>query len=132
MTSYFEDEFSVRQVLNKVLNSTEDGLQMALSSDIQIGAVEIKNGASDVRATVQAANTATGTATTALITQPVDKTGVTLGAGFSIPEYDYISLGYTGVDLTTVIYKSGGASGTTAATLTLAYTASVLQSVTKS
>ncbi len=45
--------------------------------------------------------------------------------------YDYISLGYTGSNLTTVIYKSGGSSGTTVATLTLGYTGSNLVSVTK-
>lgn len=52
--------------------------------------------------------------------------------GLSIPEHDYISLGYTGSDLTTVVYKTGGSSGTTVATLTLAYTAGNLVSVTKS
>jgi len=36
-------------------------------------------------------------------------------------KYDYISLGYTGNNLTTVIYKLGGVSGTTVATLTLGY-----------
>lgn len=45
--------------------------------------------------------------------------------------FDYIALGYTGDDLTTVVYKTGGASGTVVSTLTLAYTASVLQSVTR-
>lgn len=45
--------------------------------------------------------------------------------------YDYISLGYTGTNLTTVTYKINGSSGTTVATLTLAYTGSVLDSVTK-
>jgi hypothetical protein len=46
--------------------------------------------------------------------------------------YDYIALSYTGTNLTTVVYKSGGAGGTTIATLTLAYTGSVLDSVTRS
>ncbi len=45
--------------------------------------------------------------------------------------YDYISLGYTGDNLTTVVYKVGGAGGTTVATLTLGYSGSVLTSVTK-
>ena len=47
-------------------------------------------------------------------------------------EYDYISLGYDGDNLTTVVYKSGGASGTTAATLTLAYSGTKITSVTRS
>lgn len=47
-------------------------------------------------------------------------------------DHDYIGLGYTGDNLTTVTYKSGGAGGTTVATLTLAYTGARLDSITKS
>ena len=51
----------------------------------------------------------------------------------AIPACDYISLSYTGSNLTTVVYKTGGAGGTTVATLTLAYDASNnLTSITKS
>jgi hypothetical protein len=47
--------------------------------------------------------------------------------------YDYISMSYTDGNLTGVIYKTGGASGTTVATLTLGYDGSNnLTSVTKS
>ena len=42
-------------------------------------------------------------------------------AGFNIPKYDYQSLGYTSDNLTTMVFKTGGVSGTTVATLTLAY-----------
>jgi hypothetical protein len=53
--------------------------------------------------------------------------------GFSLPTYDYISCSYTGSNLTGVVYKSGGSSGTTVATLTLGYDGSNnLTSVTKS
>jgi len=53
--------------------------------------------------------------------------------GFSLPAYDYISCSYTGSNLTGVVYKTGGASGTSVATLTLAYDGSNnLTSVTKS
>lgn len=52
--------------------------------------------------------------------------------GLSIPEHDYISLSYTGSDLTGVVYKTGGSGGTTVATLTLAYSDGNLTSVTKS
>ncbi len=45
--------------------------------------------------------------------------------------YDYISLSYTGDNLTGVVYKTGGSGGTTVATLTLGYTGSTLISVTK-
>lgn len=46
-------------------------------------------------------------------------------------QYDYIELGYTGSDLTSVIYKTGGVGGTIVATLTLTYTGGNLISVTK-
>jgi hypothetical protein len=53
--------------------------------------------------------------------------------GLEIPAHDYIALSYTGTNLTGVTYKEGGASGTTVATLTLAYDGSNnLTSVTKS
>lgn len=54
-------------------------------------------------------------------------------AGFSIPAYDYLSLGYDGSgNLTSVVYKTGGSGGTTVGTLTLGYTSGNLTSVTKS
>jgi hypothetical protein len=47
--------------------------------------------------------------------------------------YDYISLSYTGSNLTGVVYKYGGAGGTTISTLVLAYDGSNnLISITKS
>jgi hypothetical protein len=49
--------------------------------------------------------------------------------GFSLPVYDYISLGYTSTNLTSVVYKLGGSSGTIVATLTLGYTGTDLVSV---
>jgi hypothetical protein len=45
--------------------------------------------------------------------------------------YDYVSLGYTGADLTSVIFKLGGSGGTVVSTLTLAYASGNLTSVTK-
>jgi len=47
-------------------------------------------------------------------------------------EYDYISLAYSGANLITVVYKTDGASGATVATLTLAYTGTTLNSITRS
>jgi hypothetical protein len=52
-------------------------------------------------------------------------------AGLTPAAYDYISLSYTGSNLTGVVFKSGGSGGTTIATLTLAYSGSTLTSVTK-
>lgn len=73
--------------------------------------------------------------------------GVTLGAevevtndagnplpvvqGLSIPKHDYINLVYSGSSLTGVVYKASGVSGTTVGTLALAYSGTVLTSVTR-
>jgi len=46
-------------------------------------------------------------------------------------EFDTIVLGYTGNNITTVTYKTGGVSGTTVATLTLSYSGGNLVSVAK-
>lgn len=42
-------------------------------------------------------------------------------SGLVTEEYDYVGLGYTESNLTSVVYKTGGASGTVVATLTLGY-----------
>lgn len=45
--------------------------------------------------------------------------------------YDYVSLSYTGDNLTGCVFKVGGSGGTTVGTLVLAYTGSNLTSVTR-
>ena len=46
--------------------------------------------------------------------------------------FDYVSLSYTGKNLTGVVFKTGGSGGTTVSTLTLGYDATnKLTSVTK-
>lgn len=52
-------------------------------------------------------------------------------SGLVTEEFDYIALGYSGSDLTTVTYKTGGAGGTTVATLTLVYSGANLVSITR-
>lgn len=53
--------------------------------------------------------------------------------GLSVPAHDHVTLGYTTGNLTSVVYRTGGAGGTVVATLTLAYDGSGnLISVTKS
>jgi hypothetical protein len=53
--------------------------------------------------------------------------------GLSIPTHDYISMSYTGSNLTGVVYKIGGSGGATVATLALTYDGSSnLLTVTKS
>ena len=42
-------------------------------------------------------------------------------SGLSLPVHDYISCSYTGSNLTQVVYKDGGSSGTVVATLDLTY-----------
>lgn len=47
-------------------------------------------------------------------------------------EYNYVSFGYNATgDLTTAVYKSGGAGGTVVATLTLGYADGQLDSIVK-
>jgi hypothetical protein len=47
--------------------------------------------------------------------------------------YDYVSLSYTGTDVTTAVFKLGGPSGSVQATLTLTYSSpGVLSSVQRS
>lgn len=53
-------------------------------------------------------------------------------SGFNITKYDYIALTYSGSNITQVVYKRGGSSGTIVGTLTLEYSGSNLVSVTKS
>jgi hypothetical protein len=44
-------------------------------------------------------------------------------AGLVTLAYDYINITYTGVNATTVVFKTGGSGGTTVATLTITYDA---------
>jgi hypothetical protein len=58
-----------------------------------------------------------------------------IAAGLSIPKHDYISFSPSAAPSTgnqTITYKTGGAGGTTVATLTLAFVTGNLASVTKS
>lgn len=49
------------------------------------------------------------------------KTNTNKLVGLGISEYDYVSYAYTGSNLTGAVFKTGGAAGTTVATLTLTY-----------
>ena len=58
---------------------------------------------------------------------------IPVASNLSIPEHDYVSCSYTGSNLTGAVFKSGGSSGTTVATLVLTYDGSNnLLTVTKS
>lgn len=56
-----------------------------------------------------------------------------LNFGVLVPKiYDYIALTYTDNNPTTVVYKTGGASGTTQATLTITYSGDNISTITRS
>ena len=44
-----------------------------------------------------------------------------VSGGFPVPTYDYIDNTYVGGNLTTTVYKRGGASGTVVGTVTMTY-----------
>jgi hypothetical protein len=46
---------------------------------------------------------------------------VVIMAGLNIPLHDYVDCGYTGSNLTSVVFKNGGSGGNTVATLALTY-----------
>jgi hypothetical protein len=62
---------------------------------------------------------------------PVYRQRVSVGNALVPSSYDHITLGYTGDDLTSVIYRQGGAAGTVVATLTLGYTDGILTTVAR-
>jgi hypothetical protein len=88
-------------------------------SDIQIGAVEIKDGTGASRASVNSSGALSV---------------LDMVANSLVPSvYDYIELSYSGSNVSQVIYKNGGTGGITVSTLNLGYdTASNLTSVLKS
>ena len=51
--------------------------------------------------------------------------------GLEIPTHDYIANTYTGANVTSQVYKRGGASGKVVATLTMTYDGSNLLTVTR-
>lgn len=59
--------------------------------DIEIGAVELKDGTTDARATINAANTARTSATTVVAVQPLDETGAIIKGGGASVTAQYIS-----------------------------------------
>lgn len=99
---------------------------------IQIGGVQLDNLNVNTDQIEAKQDTTNALLTTTAADLAATKASAASIAGMAIPANDYISLSYTGANLTGVVYKSGGAAGTTVATLTLAYSGSNLISVTKS
>lgn len=165
---------------DKVVTVTTVGVKEALDvnllgGDIEIRAVELKDGSNDNRASISSSgelkvngsvevtsipdvtvtnmipSVETGLAKDLTLTDGTQKTKITNGSNIAsvdsnnalrvfdsvanslVPSsYDYINLSYTGSDLTQVVFKTGGSSGTIVSTLTLAYSSGNLVSVTKS
>jgi hypothetical protein len=86
------------------------------TSDIQIGAVEIKSATTDARADVNS----------------VGQLAVNVGNSLAPSNYDYVALSYDGSgNLTSSVYKIGGSAGTTTATISFEYSGSDLVSISK-
>jgi hypothetical protein len=52
--------------------------------------------------------------------------------GLAIPEHDYVSLTYSGANITEIVYRSGGVNGLVVTTLTLSYSGDNLITIAKS
>lgn len=120
---------SIKHELQIIREEHDDNLLAKKVSLVNSTGVISSSNPLPVEAVVDSSVLPTGASTSALQT-----TGNTyLGgiAGLVPSAYDYISLTYTGSNLTGVVYKVGGSGGTTVATLTLAYSGSNLTSVTK-
>jgi hypothetical protein len=121
---------------NLIVGKDPDGNKVPVAVDstgkIQIGGVQLDNlnvNTDQIEAKQDVTNALLTTTSADLAATKASAASI---AGMAIPANDYISLSYTGANLTSVVYKSGGASGTTVATLTLDYSGSDLISVTKS
>lgn len=73
------------------VDPTTGELLTKMSSDIEIGAVELKNGATDARAIINAANTARTATDNVLLTQPIDETGAIIKGGGASLSAEYLS-----------------------------------------
>ena len=120
-----------------MIGKTSDGKKLPVLIDstgkIQVGGVQLDNlnvNTDQIEAKQDTTNALLTTTAADVASLKVSNTKV---PGFSLPSYDYISCSYTGSNLTGVVYKSGGSSGTMVATLTLGYDGSNnLTSVSKS
>jgi hypothetical protein len=120
-----------------MIGKTATGLKLPVLVDstgkIQIGGVQLDNLNVNTDQIESKQDTTNALLTTTAADVATIKGNSAKVPGFSLPAYDYISCSYTGSNLTGVVYKFGGSSGTTVTTLTLGYDGSNnLTSVTKS
>lgn len=122
---------TILDLLRGILNGTSDAIKVDGSSSTQpvSGTVAVSNFPATQPVSAAALPLPSGAATAAR----QDTMIANMQALNSLipATYDYIGLSYTGTDLTGVAFKSGGSSGSLVSTLTLAYSSSILQSVTK-
>lgn len=137
-------ETTLSAINTKLVSGTDIG-DVTINNGSGAGAVNIQDGGNSITVdgTVSAnqsgtwdINNVSGTVSlpTGASTAANQATANTLLGGIAglVPTaYDYISLSYTGSDLTGVVFKTGGSGGTTVATLTLVYSGANLISVTK-
>jgi len=114
-----------------IIGKTDSGAKLPVNVDTH-GRLVISGTVSSIGNVETILNTQTAIETAMAADLALTKSSASSIAGMAIPANDYMALNYTGSNLTSIVYKSGGASGTTVATLTLAYSGSNLVSVTKS
>lgn len=114
-----------------MIGKTSDGHKLPVNVDTQ-GRVVISGTVSSIGNVETILNNTLAVDTVMAADLAATKASAASIAGFSIPAHDYMDLSYTGSNLTGVVYKTGGATGTTVATLTLTYSGSNLVSVAKS
>jgi len=116
---------------NLIVGKDPSGNKMPVAVDAN-GAVIISGTVSSIGNVETILNAQTAIETVMAADVAATKASAASIAGMAIPANDYMALSYTGSNLTSIVYKTGGSSGTTVATLTLAYSGSNLISVTKS
>jgi hypothetical protein len=114
-----------------IIGKTDNGAKLPVNVDTR-GRLVISGTVSSIGNVETILNTQTAIETAMAADLALTKSSAASIAGMAIPANDYMEFGYTGSNLTSVIYKSGGSGGTTVATLTSAYSGSNLTSVTKS
>ena len=115
-----------------LIKAKTDNLDVALSTravtgltDAQLRAVAVPVSGTFFQATQPVSGPLTDAQLRAAVVPVAEATGL-------VPKvYDFIDLGYTGENLTSVVYKAGGAGGTTVATLALAYVGNALDTVAR-
>jgi hypothetical protein len=98
--TYWDEHFGVVTIVDKdgvPFGTSGSPIAVSMSSDIEIGAVELKDGATDNRAIINDANTARNATDHVLLVQTLDALGNVVGASAGMP---FISTHYAPNDFT--------------------------------